>query len=443
MQSDQRNDNPSQVTDPVVLQPPEKSEKQQIRSARAKFAFMGATYFMGVFNDNFFRQTALLMAVSAGKDYLQAIAMLAFTLPFILFGAYAGWVADKFTKRTVVISSKVLELIAMVFAAVGIITLQWPLLIVTLAIMASQSTLFSPAMNGTIPELYPPSYVVRANGIVRMISTTAILTGIAMAGVVQDLEFATPVFTSSAIIAGSILLLVAAVGVALSLGVPKFPAGNPQSKFPISGPWFSTKTLFSLRKDPEIMTAIFAKAYFWGLGSLQILIINPLGVEQMKWSETFTSVLVAMGLIGIAIGGYLSSLFTRDGKFFNTSWQSLAFMALFMTAAGAVNHVPYSRYFMAATMLGIGIAGGIFMIPPASFIQVRAEAGNRGRLIAASNYLDFIGMLLSSPINMLFIWLGLKPSQMLIVMGIVSFLAAGLIFNAIRKFKSTGESDHD
>ncbi len=418
------------------------AERTLIRSARAKFAFMGATYFMGVFNDNFFRQTALLLAVVAGGKYLQPIAMLAFTLPFILFGAYAGWIADKFSKRTVVISSKILELIAMIFAAVGIMTLQWPLLIVTLVIMATQSAIFSPAMNGTIPELYPPSYVVRANGIIRMISTCAILSGIAYAGVVQDPETQIPIFPSSGVYAAFILLFVAVIGLLLSFGVPQFKAAETKAPFPWSGPWHSAKILFSLRTDREMTTAIFAKAYFWALGSLQILILNPLGVEQMGWGEKFTSILVAMGLVGIAIGAYLSSLLSRNGHFFNSTWQSLTLMGLFMTASGVVQHVPYAKAFMICNMIGLGIAGGIFMIPLASFIQVRAEAQSRGKLIAASSYLDFIGMLLSSPVNMLFLKLNLSPSQMFLVMGMVTFMITFFLHKSVIKCNHGKEDNH-
>jgi acyl-[acyl-carrier-protein]-phospholipid O-acyltransferase/long-chain-fatty-acid--[acyl-carrier-protein] ligase len=77
----------------------EMSLKERIRKGRAKFAAMAGTYFVGVFNDNFFKQAALLMAVAAGKSEMQGYATIIFTLPFIVFAAQAGWCADRFSKR--------------------------------------------------------------------------------------------------------------------------------------------------------------------------------------------------------------------------------------------------------------------------------------------------------------------------------------------------------
>ena len=164
------------------------SLEKRIRQARAKFAAMAATYFAGVLNDNFLKQSALLIAVAINKSHLQGWATVVFTLPFILFAAPAGFCADRFSKRSIVIASKFLELAAMIFAAFGIYFLNWHLVMVTLFIMGLQSTLFGPSLRGTIPELYPSEYVVAANAVIRMISTGAILAGIALAGVVLDIK---------------------------------------------------------------------------------------------------------------------------------------------------------------------------------------------------------------------------------------------------------------
>ena len=82
------------------------SLKERIRKGRSKFAAMAGTYFVGVFNDNFFKQTALLLAIATGKESMQGYATIIFTLPFIVFAAQAGWCADRFSKRSVVIAAK-------------------------------------------------------------------------------------------------------------------------------------------------------------------------------------------------------------------------------------------------------------------------------------------------------------------------------------------------
>ena len=160
--------------------------RQQVRRARGNFFAMAATYSLGAFNDNLFKMAAILMAVGAGMSNFRGHATIIFALPFILLAAPCGWLADRFSKRTIVIAAKLLELVAMICGVVGIVTASWPLILVMVFLMATQSAIFSPSLNGSIPELFPAEYVVRANGYVKMAVTTAILLGTALAGAALD-----------------------------------------------------------------------------------------------------------------------------------------------------------------------------------------------------------------------------------------------------------------
>jgi MFS family permease len=90
------------------------------QGTRRKFTAMIAVCFMGTFNDNFYRQGAILLAVAGGLAYLQSYIMVLFTLPFIVFAAYAGFLADRFSKRSVIIASKLISLAAFIAGAVGL-----------------------------------------------------------------------------------------------------------------------------------------------------------------------------------------------------------------------------------------------------------------------------------------------------------------------------------
>lgn len=160
----------------------EPDELTQIRKARKNFVALAISYFLGVFNDNFYKQAICLMAVGVGKSEFQGSATVIFALPFLLFAAASGWCSDKYSKRSVVVWAKGLEIIAMSLGAYGIIYENWFCIFAMLFVMATQSTLVSPALNGAIPELYPKSYVTKANSIVKLVSTSAILIGIAFAG---------------------------------------------------------------------------------------------------------------------------------------------------------------------------------------------------------------------------------------------------------------------
>ena len=135
-----------------------------------------------------FRQATLLLAVSAGKVEFQQYAIMLFGLPYLLFAAPAGWLADRFSKRRIVIGAKALEVAAMICGAIGVCTNTWGLMFAMVGLMGLQSAIFSPSLSGSIPELYPPSYVTAANAKLRVATTGAILLGIGLAGIVLDVH---------------------------------------------------------------------------------------------------------------------------------------------------------------------------------------------------------------------------------------------------------------
>ncbi len=404
--------------------------KQAIRKARAKFAAMAATYFAGVLNDNFFRQTALMLAVLASKTNLQAMATVLFNLPFILFAAPAGYCADRFSKRTIVIASKLLELTAMLIAAVGIFTLNWYLIMTTLFIMALQSTLFGPSLNGTIPELYPAEYVVTANGIIRTVSTTAMLAGTALAGFVLGIEGTLARVPLGRAVAAVFVVTLAAVGVIVSLGVPKFPAAAPDAHFPRAGPLNSIRTLWSIRKDKLLITAVAAEAFFWFLASLQILVINPLGLTQFQLSTGKTSVLAAAELIGVAVGSLLVTRLAKGPKWYRVLVPAAVLMALCMLTVAIVPSLPApARKWVVVSALALaGLGGGIFLVPLASFIQVRPRPEVKGRIIAVEYFAAFTAMLISAGVFILFNLAKTKPSNCFAIQGIMAIVVAAWLF---------------
>lgn len=383
--------------------------KERIRKARAKFAAMAGTYFVGVFNDNFFKQTVLLMAVAAGKSRLQGYATVVFTLPFILLAAQAGWFADRFSKRSVVIGAKSLELVAMLFGALGVLYGNWTLILVMLGIEGAQAAIFSPALNGSIPELYPPQYVVTANAVIRMISTAAILAGIAAAGFVLDIKGYLGHIPLNSLAVSALVIGVSAGGVLISFGVARFPAAAPDARFPWQGPLETLKVLYRTRLDSQLAVAIAANTFFWFIGSLALLILNQLGLSQLKLSNSMTSLLVVAELLGIAAGGLLSIYFTKKTKWYRLPAPAGFIMTVCMLAVTLVPHLDDSikLFCLFITLAVMGLAAGVYMIPLEAFIQVRPAADCKGATIAAANFAAFSGILLSGPtlnlLNALFI----------------------------------------
>ena len=369
----------------------------RIRQARAKFICMAGSYTLGTFNDNFYKQAALVLAVEAGRTSMQGYAVAAFTLPFIILAAPAGWMADRFSKRHVVIGAKTTEFLAMLVGALGVCIGNWPLIFTMLAIMGVQATFFSPAMNGSLPELYPESYVPRANAVLRMLVTLAILAGVALAGVALDQPGLWRGIGRGRWAVAITVIGVALVGLLVSFGVPRRPAANPAARYPWDGPIHTCRHLLLTLRDPLLAVTILADVFIWFVGSLGILIINPLGIDQFGLSKTMTSGLVATQLVGIGVGGLLASRFIRGPAWYRSVAPAGAAMSVVMIALLGVPHAAPAaqRPILFGLIFLLGLLGGLILIPVESFLQVRPAAHEKGSVLAAVNFVVFSGILIS------------------------------------------------
>lgn len=412
----------------------DEATRQQIRRARSKFAAMAATYSLGVFNDQFFKQAAMLLAVSAGRESLQGWAIVLFTVPYIVLAAPAGWLADRFAKRHVVIGTKGLELAAMVVGAVGIVAGSWPLILLMVMTMGLQSAIFGPSLNGSIPELYPASYVTTANGLLKVVTTTAILTGVAAAGLVLQWRGRAGVAATA--------LGVAVLGVAGSFGVPRRPAAAPRTPFPWAGPLWTVRRLLALRTDGLLAVTILADAFVWFVGALQIPILNVLGERQLGWGHAATSLLIAAEMAGVAVGGLLSGRLARGQGWHRVLPPAAAAMGLLMLGVWGAAYLPESVRMgcLLASLAGAGLAGGLFMIPCEAFIQVRPAAGEKGAVISSANLAIFLGILASGPLANLLYGV-MPPAACFAVLGCFCLAVAVVLRGVLRGFQGLNSAD--
>jgi MFS family permease len=411
------------------------SDGTQPQGTRGKFAAMVGVYFVGTLNDNFCRQCVMLLAVTWGLSHLQSYITILFTLPFIIFAALAGFLADKFPKRSVVIGVKLASLIAYILGIIGFYLNSWAIILTTVFILGLQATVFSPAINGIIPELYPAAYVTTANGIIAAAVNIAILLGIAGGGIILDMQGTVCGVPGGMFFAAAVALSVAFITLLISFFVPKFPAASPQANFPWKGPWESIRTLIQTGSDSLLANSIFAKAFFWFAGSLQILIINPLGLSQFGLSKTMTSVLIVIELVGIGAGSLLAPVLSKGEKWFRVLVPSAIVMAIAMFAVTAVPYLPEFTHkaVVILSLAVLGIAGGIFCIPVTSFVQVRPAPEMKGTMIATSNFADFVGILLSGVVFYILTQLNIKPSNCFAIEAIITIAAAAWLFMYMRE----------
>ena len=403
--------------------------KDRFDSARGQFAAMAGAYALGAFNDNFFKTAVLVLAVG-----MEHWIMVVFFLPFILLAAQAGWMADRFSKRSVVIFTKTLELAAMLCGAAGIIVGSWPLIMTMLVIMATQSAIFSPSLKGSIPELYHPSGVVKANAVLQAVVIVAILAGTGIAG--HALELKGPPWGTASfgrVVVGLVVVAVAAVGVVIGLFVPRRPAADPTVRFPWLGLWDTMATLWSLRKDSLLVIILVADVFVWFVGSLLIPILSRLSQEQFFWGKAGASNLSFAQLIGVVVGGLIAARIPHDRRWYRLlPWMAVAMAALAATVPFAPLVPPaYQRVFLYSLLAMMGIAGGVMLIPCESFIQVRPDPERKGAVIAAANCAAFIGMLLSAGV---FFWLQsfLSPTNCFAVVAVIALITGIFVWIALR-----------
>lgn len=393
---------------------------------------MGICYASGTFNDNFFKQAALLLAVTAGMHTFQGQATFLFALPFVLLSAWAGWLADRFSKKTIIVWAKLLEVAAMTAGAYGMVTLHWGWLLGMVFCMGLNSTLFSPSLNGSIPELFPAERAPRINALFKLATTATILLGIALAGVALDQNrFATTYPFGRWLVAG-IALLAAVAGLlstAFLVGRPGVGSRNP---FPWFGPVDSFRHLRAVRRDPALLLTLLGEAFFYFLSTLLILVINNLGASELHFSYTVTSTLSVALLVGICAGSLLAARGTPE------SWRRLltpatAGIGLLLGCVSLIPQVPPDRQLPLLLCLYAlsGVCGGLYLIPLTSFIQIRPASTDKGRILGVSNALSFSAILLA---GQLFLLLEpLLPSTAHLVLGVLTLGAALCYGVALRR----------
>jgi len=418
---------------------------QHIRKARGKFIAMAVSYALGIFNDNYFRTACMLMAVAMAdtlKDVVptakelplvegfQANALFLFPLPYLLFAAPAGWLADRLPKRYVVIATKLLELLAMVIGAVAILSGNWYLMLAVIFLMGLQSCLFNPALNGSIPELYPADYVMTANAKLKIATTGAILVGVMFASVALN-------YGKIYVVVGA--LCMAAVGVVAAFGVPRRQAAAPDTPFPWSGPYHTILDLGRIGRDRILSVAVGTDAVFWFLGALLLAVVNVLGLQHyFKGDENDvlkTGMLSLVELIGVAGGGVLGARWAQ-GKHWCRVLTPAAFgMALAMGGVWLLPDLGLGAAEIPTLLVLLGLTGlfaGLIMIPCGSFIQVRPKPERKGAVISAANFATMGGVLLAGPALLLLTgakYLEFDPFECFAVAsGVAALAGIGLLF---------------
>lgn len=386
--------------------------------ASSQFKCLMATLFLGAFNDNLFKTIVSLLVLSHFVSEEHGILFLSltaglFALPYILFSAIAGFFADRYSKTTVMKLLKLLEAAVMTLALVAFWLESSVGLMVAVFLMGAQSALFSPAKYGSLPEMLPPTELARGNGYTEFYTFLAIISGTAIAGFTLQISGLNP---------GVIPLVIAALGVLTALRIGDQPVANPERHFTADPIGPHLRRIKEITLDRGLYLSVLGAVYFYFIGTTFQLNILVFAKQTLVVGEVATSLLLAALAIGIGTGSLIAGR-ASEGKvelgLVPIGGVGLCIFTLFLPVA-AVNY-----YITAATVLLLGLSGGVFIVPIHSYLQANSPADKLGGYLAASNFFIFIGIVLASALYWVAVDIvNLSPSSVFVGMGIVSFFAA-------------------
>ena len=399
------------------------------------FSSMVITQFLGAFNDNIFKQTLILLflttAVSQSEGKLfNAVAGAVFAFPFVLFSLYAGFCADRFSKKKIIVIAKWMEVLVMSMGTLALYfyfkSPYW--LLVVLFFMGTQSALFGPSKYGILPEILKRQDLSRGNGVIQLTTFLAIIFGMMSAGLMMKYLSAT------LYIAGFLFIIIAFIGTLTSYGVKKVPAADPKLKFqknPFVDFWNNLKLL---RKFPILLSGIFTTFFFWFMGAVLLTAINEYGIYLMKFSESQTSYLLAIVSMGIGLGSVLAAKLSGDSINFKLVpigifLSCLAMIGLFFlpycfpetkkmeskkveksfeiekeVIECSTLPIPLSKIMgskvrlktVGIILFALGLCCGLFIVPIQTYLQDAAPQDKKGCVLAMYNFLSFIGIFIAS-----------------------------------------------
>jgi acyl-[acyl-carrier-protein]-phospholipid O-acyltransferase/long-chain-fatty-acid--[acyl-carrier-protein] ligase len=409
------------------------------------------TQFLGAFNDNVCKFVVSMLAVAlagaagaaagvaaggstaagtppasgGGSGDLPLVGVV-FILPFLLFSGYAGQVADRYNKRTVLIVTKALEIVAMALAVLALYAHSFNGMLAVLFLLALQASFFSPAKYGIVPEVLPDGELSRANGLLEMSTFAAIVLGTSLGGFLfAALKDRLPVI-------GLALLALAILGSVTSLGIPN--GAPPADTRPMRvNPWAGLGTgLARLTGDRTLGLSVLGISYFWFLGALLQMVVILFGKETLALSDVGVGLLGTSLAVGIGTGSVAAGRLSGEKVELGLVPLGSIGMGVFSIALAFTG----SSFWLAAVCLaGLGFAAGLFIVPLNALIQQRPEAREKGQVIATNNLLNTVGILLASgAVWLLHDYLAIAPARIILVFGLATLAATSYILMLLPAF---------
>ena len=426
------------------------SETNQFSLLRQRrFGPFFLTQFLGAFNDNIFRNGLVILITFqgvriAGMDaqLLANVAGALFILPFFLFSATAGQLADKHEKSLLIRRIKMLEIALMVLAATAFVAASYATLLLVLFLMGLQSTLFGPVKYAYLPEQLETSELVGGNALVESGTYTAIVLGLMAGGIAVAADQGQHAILSVCLVA------VAVAGYAASRGIPVTRAVDPGLEINWN-PWTETWRIVGFaRERRSVFLSILGVSWFWFFGSALTFQIPAYTLNVLGGSEEVTTVLLVVFAVGVGGGSLLCEKMSAhriELGLVPFGSIGLSVFAIDLYFAQPVAHAANlhsvgeflgrpGSFRVLADLALLGAFGGLYSVPLYAMIQERAERQHLSRIIAANNILNALFMVTAAILAISLFESGISIPQFLLVLAILNALVAIYIYTLLPEF---------
>ena len=410
---------------------------------RRRFAPLFVTQFLGAFNDNVFKNALVILitfqvATCGESPFLVTVAAGLFIAPFFVFSATAGQLADKYDKARLIRYVKLAEIAIMGLGAAALLAGSVPALITVLALMGAQSALFGPLKYGILPQHLDEDDLMGANALIQGSTFVAILVGTIAGGSLVALP------QGGAAAASSLVVLVALAGWLASRGIPDAPAADPRLVLDpniFRQTWRVAKMAAEQR---DVLVAVIGISWFWFVGATFLQLFPAFTCDALGGGPAVVTLLLSAFTVGIALGAWASTRLTGGHVSLALAPLGAAGVcgfallpALFppplpagaelTVAAVAANAGNWPAL---ASLIGLAVFGGIFVVPMFAYVQAASPPECRARIIAAGNVLNGLFMVLSVVVTLLLLQAGVSVSGVFAFTGVVTLLVGAWMLAA-------------
>jgi 1-acyl-sn-glycerol-3-phosphate acyltransferase len=413
-----------------------------------RFAPFFATQALGAFNDNAFRQAMIVLIgfhLGLSVDKAGTYAMIApaiFILPFFLFSASAGQIAEKFEKTRLIRYIKLFEIGAMLLAVYAFHAHQIWLLFVVLFLMGLHSTAFGPIKYAILPQALKPEELVGGNGLVEMGTSIAVLLGMMAGGALMALgDFGTT--------AASVLVVAIAVaGYLASRAIPPAPATAPDLKFNYNAAGETVRTMRYIGANRTIFNSVLGISWFWFFGTVFTSQLPAYTQVFLGGGESVLNLTLALFSIGVGVGSLLCERLSGHkveiglvpfGSIGMTVFALDLYFARPLPAGvsglglGAFLLAP-GHWRIVLDLVLIGVFAGLFIVPLFALVQSRSERSELSRVIAGNNILNALFMVLAAGLGLGLTALGFSIPQIFLTVALLNAAVAIYIYTLVPEF---------